>query len=87
VKAWVDGDAGAEAQLIPLVYNELRHLARYYKTESRRRRNAADTAIVHEAYMRLIDIDNVDWQNASISLPYRQLMRRILVMPRALTEQ
>jgi RNA polymerase sigma factor (TIGR02999 family) len=80
LKAWVDGDAGAEAQLIPLVYNELRHLARYYKRRVGGGETLQTTAIVHEAYMRLIDIDNVDWQNrVHFFAVSAQLMRRILV--------
>src|SRR5689334_22443213 len=80
LKAWSDGDSAAQERLIPLVYNELRHLASHY----RRRAGAPDTlqttALVHEAYLRLVDIDNVDWQDrVHFFAVSAQLMRRILV--------
>jgi RNA polymerase sigma factor (TIGR02999 family) len=80
LKAWVGGDSAARERLIPLVYNELRHIA------SRHRRNAGaqdtlqTTALVHEAYLRMVDIDNVDWQDrVHFFAVSAQLMRRILV--------
>jgi RNA polymerase sigma factor (TIGR02999 family) len=80
LKAWVGGDSAAQEQLIPLIYDELRRLA------SRQRRRAGGgetlqtTALVHEAYMRLVDIHNVDWHDrVHFFAVSAQLMRRILV--------
>ena len=80
LKAGVNGDSAAQERLIPLVYNELRRLARHY----RRRAGAGDTlqttALVHEAYLRLIEIDSVDWRDrVHFFAVSAQLMRRILV--------
>ncbi len=80
LKAWANGDANAESQLVPLVYAELRRLARYY----RRRIGGGDTlqttALVHEAYLRLVKIPNVDWHDrVHFFALSAQLMRRILV--------
>jgi RNA polymerase sigma factor (TIGR02999 family) len=81
LKAWVNGNADAQLELIPLVYNELHRLARYYR---RKGGGAGDTiqttALVHEAYLRLLKIDNVDWNDrAHFFAVAAQLMRRILV--------
>src|SRR6476660_1557489 len=78
--AWSDGDQAALEKLIPLVYAELHRLARRY----RRRENAGHTlqtsALVNEAYIRLIEAHRVRWQNRSHFFAVSaQLMRRILV--------
>lgn len=78
--AWSDGDQAALEKLIPLVYAELHRLARRYM----RRENAGHTlqtsALVNEAYLRLIDAHRVRWQNRSHFFAVSaQLMRRILV--------
>jgi RNA polymerase sigma factor (TIGR02999 family) len=80
LKAWAGGDAEARDKVIPFVYDELRRLASYY----RRRANASETlqttALVHEAYLRLVDIDSVTWQDRGHFFAVAaQLMRRILV--------
>jgi len=77
---WSNGDKEALDSLTPLVYDELRRLARYYM----RREDAAvtlqTTALVNEAYLRLIDQRNVRWQNRAHFFGIAaQLMRRILV--------
>ena len=74
------GDRGAEDRLMPLVYAELRRMA-----ASRLRRERADhtlqaTALVNETYLRLIEIDTIDWQSRSHFFALAaKLMRRILV--------
>lgn len=80
LKAWSAGDSSAQEQLIPLVYNELRRVASSY----RRRAGAGDTlrttALVHEAYVRLVGIPNVDWKDrVHFFALSAKLMRRILV--------
>ncbi|HLJ49319.1 MAG TPA: sigma-70 family RNA polymerase sigma factor [Bryobacteraceae bacterium] len=80
LKAWVNGDAAAHEQLIPLVYKELRQLARRYRRKAGAGDTLQTTALVHEAYLRLVDIDNVDWHNrVHFFAVSAQLMRRILV--------
>ena len=80
LKAWVGGDAAAHAELMPLVYNELRYLARYYRRNAGAGNTIQTTALVHEAYLRLVDIDNVEWQDrVHFFAVSAQLMRRILV--------
>jgi RNA polymerase sigma factor (TIGR02999 family) len=80
LKAWVAGDAGAQQRLIPLVYKELRHLASHYRRKAGGRDTLQTTALVHEAYLRLVDIDNVDWHDrVHFFAVSAQLMRRILV--------
>ena len=80
LKAWSDGDSEARDQLIPLVYKELRHLARQYRHKSGAGDTLQTTALVNEAYLRLVDIHDVDWRNrAHFFAVSAQLMRRILV--------
>src|SRR5262245_47133922 len=80
LKAWVGGDESAQATLMPLVYNELRQLARYYRRNAGAGNTMQTTALVHEAYLRLVGIDNVDWHDrVHFFAVSAQLMRRILV--------
>jgi len=80
LKAWVGGDADAQSVLIPLVYNELHRLARYYRRKGGGGDTIQTTALVHEAYLRLLKIDNIDWNDrAHFFAVAAQLMRRILV--------
>jgi len=80
LKAWVGGDADAQSELIPLVYNELHRLARYYRRKGGGGDTIQTTALVHEAYLRLLKIDNIDWNDrAHFFAVAAQLMRRILV--------
>src|SRR5437870_8027392 len=77
---WSNGDKAALDKLIPLVYDELRHLARYYMRRERAGITLQTTALVNEAYLRLVDQKNVHWQNRAHFLGIAaQLMRRILV--------
>ncbi len=74
------GKKGAESQLIPLVYNELRRLAAYYLRGERADHTLQATALVHEAYIRLTQVREVDWQSrAHFFATAATVMRRILV--------
>lgn len=78
--AWNDGDESALDQLIPLVHEELHSLARRYMGRERSGHTLQTTALVNEAYLRLIDAGRVRWQNrAHFFAVAAQLMRRILV--------
>jgi RNA polymerase sigma factor (TIGR02999 family) len=80
LKAWVGGEAAAQDRLIPLVYAELRRLARRYRRRAGAGNTLQTTALVHEAYLRLVDIHNVDWcDRVHFFAVSSQLMRRILV--------
>ena len=73
------GNREAESQLIPLVYNELRRLAQHYMRSERSNHTLQATAVVHEAYLRLVKQRNVTWQNkAHFFAVAASLMRRIL---------
>jgi RNA polymerase sigma-70 factor, ECF subfamily len=77
---WANGDQQALHQLTPLVYAELRQLAAGYLRNERRDHTLQPTALVHEAYLRLVDQRNLTWQNRSHFLGVAaHLMRRILV--------
>jgi len=78
--AWSEGDRSALEQLTPLVHAELRRLAHRYMNGERAGHTLQTTALVNEAYLRLIDWKNVRWQNrAHFFGVSAQLMRRILV--------
>ena len=75
-----EGHDTAPAKLMPLVYGELRKLAQAYLQEERADHTLQATALVHEAYIRLVDWKNVTWQNrAHFFALAAQVMRRILV--------
>jgi RNA polymerase sigma-70 factor, ECF subfamily len=77
---WRAGDAQAADKLMPLVYDELRRLARDYLRRERVDHTLQPTALVHEAYVRLVDDKRVSWQNrAHFYGIAARLMRRILV--------
>jgi RNA polymerase sigma-70 factor (ECF subfamily) len=78
--AWSDGDKAALEELTPLVYAELRRLAERYMRRERAGHPLQTTALVNEAYVRLIDLRQVRWQNrAHFFGVAAQLMRHILV--------
>lgn len=80
LRDWSAGDAGAAERLMPLVYDELRRLARNYLRRERADHTLQPTALVNEAYMRLVDQTRVSWQNRSHFYGIAaQVMRRILV--------
>ena len=77
---WGKGDQAALEKLMPLVYNELRRLATAYLRRERASHTLQPTALVNEAYLRLIDQRNAQWQNRAHFFGISaQLMRRILV--------
>ncbi len=74
------GHRGAEAQLIPLVYSELRRLAAHYLRSERSDHTLQPTALVHEAYIKLTRLQDINWQSRShFFATAATLMRRILV--------
>lgn len=74
------GDRGAADKLMPLVYEELKRLARSYMRRERPDHTLQATALVHEAYLKLVRQQAVDWQNRSHFFGIAaQLMRRILI--------
>jgi RNA polymerase sigma factor (TIGR02999 family) len=78
--AWGKGDRAALEELMPIVYEELRRLAKHYMRRQKPDHTLQTTALVHEAYLRLIDSSRVQWQNrAHFFAISAQLMRRILV--------
>ncbi len=78
--AWSDGDRGALEKLTPLVYQELHRLAQVYLRGERAGHSLQTTALVNEAYLRLIDASRMRWQNrAHFFAVSAQLMRHILV--------
>jgi RNA polymerase sigma factor (TIGR02999 family) len=80
LRRWSRGDVAARELLVPLVYDELRRLARYYLASQRPDHTLQSTAIVHEAYLRLAGRDSVHWENRGHFFAVAaQLMRRILV--------
>ena len=80
LQAWSQGDRAAFDQLAPVVYTELRRLARRYMVRERPDHTLQPTALVHEAYMRLAEFRSLHWKNRihffAISA---QVMRRVLV--------
>lgn len=77
---WSNGDQAALEQLMPLVYSELRRLAGNYLRRERAEHTLQPTALVNEAYLKLIDQRNAKWQNRAHFFGISaQLMRRILV--------
>jgi RNA polymerase sigma factor (TIGR02999 family) len=77
---WGEGDQKALDKLMPLVYSELRRLAANYLRRERQNHTLQATALVNEAYLKLIDQRNAHWQNrAHFYGVAAQLMRRILV--------
>jgi RNA polymerase sigma factor (TIGR02999 family) len=77
---WSKGDQAALEALVPLVYDELRRLARYYLKQEKQNHTLSSTALVHEAYLRLVNQKDVTWQNrAHFFGVASQMMRRILV--------
>ena len=78
--AWGEGDKAALDELMPVVYDELRRLAQNYLSHERQGHTLQTTALVHEAYLRLIDQRSVNWQNrAQFFGIAAQMMRRILI--------
>ena len=80
LRAWSDGDQSALDGLTPIVYDELHRLARRYMKHERPGHSLQTSALVNEAYLRLVDYERMQWQNrAHFFAVSAQLMRRILV--------
>jgi RNA polymerase sigma factor (TIGR02999 family) len=80
LEAWSRGDQSAFERLVPLVYGELHRLAHRYMAREHAGRTLQTTALVNEAYLRLVDANQIQWQNrAHFFAISAQLMRRILV--------
>ena len=80
LRAWSNGDQSALERLTPIVFDELHRLARRYMNRERPGHSLQTTALVNEAYMRLVDYERMQWQNrAHFFAVSSQLMRRILV--------
>jgi RNA polymerase sigma factor (TIGR02999 family) len=80
LRAWGAGDAGALERLIPRIYNDLRRAARGYMRNERPGNTLESTALVHEAFLRLVDVQKADWKDrAHFFAVASQMMRRILV--------
>ena len=80
LRAWSQGDQSARDRLMPLVYDELHRLARRYMRQERPDHTLQPTALVNEAYLRLIDVNRIEWRNRTHFLALAaQTMRRILV--------
>ena len=78
--AWSGGDERALERLAPLVYSELRRLARRYTAGERRGQALQTTELVHEAYLRLVDVQRISWRDrAHFYAVSARFMRRILV--------
>jgi len=77
---WSDGNQSALDELYPLVYDELHRLARRYMSRERKSHTLQTTALINEAYVRLVDQKNVHWANRSHFFAISaQIMRRILI--------
>jgi RNA polymerase sigma factor (TIGR02999 family) len=80
LRAWGSGDQAALDQLAPLVYGELRRLARRHMQRETPGHTLQTTALVNEAYLRLVDAANINWQDRTHFFAVSaQMMRRILV--------
>ena len=80
LRAWRQGDAAALDQLVPVVYQKLRRLARHHMAGQRPGHTLQATALVNEAYMRLIDCEQVNWKDrAHFFAISARMMRRVLV--------
>src|SRR5207248_8560429 len=80
LRAWANGDPAALEQLTPHVYRELRRIAGHFMQNEQAGRTVQATALVHEAYPRLIDVTNVDWQHrAHFFAVSARIMRHILL--------
>ena len=80
LRAWADGQPGAADRLVPVIYQQLRRRAAAYLRAERRDHTLQPTALVNEAYLRLVDQRHVDWQNrAQFFGLASEMMRRILV--------
>jgi RNA polymerase sigma-70 factor (ECF subfamily) len=79
LQAWSEGDEEALQKLVPLVYQQLHRAAQHYMAAERSGHSLQATALIHEVYLRLVDVRGIDWQNRTHFFAVcAQLMRRIL---------
>ena len=83
LRAWGNGDRAALDQLTPVIYAELRRRAHNYMKNERPGRTLQTTALVHEAYLRLIDVTNVDWQHRAHFFAVSATVMRNILLQRA----
>ena len=80
LQAWSEGEQGALEQLMPVVYDDLHRLAQRYMAQERPDHTLQTTALVNEAYVRLLDSAYLSWQDkAHFFAVCARIMRRILV--------
>jgi RNA polymerase sigma-70 factor (ECF subfamily) len=80
LRAWTAGNRNALDQLAPLIYGELKRIARQHMRREREEHTLQPTALVNEAFLRLVNVHGVDWQGrAHFFALSAQMMRRILV--------
>ena len=80
LREWAEGNQDAREQVLPLVYETLRRLARRYLQDERYAATLQPTALVHEAYVRLVESDRQDWNSRNhFYAVAARLMRQILV--------
>jgi len=80
LQQWSNGNQQALGELLPIIYDELRRVARQYLHREHAEQTLQTTALVHEAYLKLIDQRSVSWQNrAHFFAIAAQAMRRILI--------
>jgi RNA polymerase sigma factor (TIGR02999 family) len=80
LRAWSRGDGTALERLTPLIYDELRRLARGHIRRERAGHSLPPTGLVNEAYLRLVDASDIDWQNRTHFLSVSsRIMRRVLI--------
>ena len=72
LRSWTDGDQRALARLTPIVYEELHRLAHYYLKREQAGHSLQTTALVNEAYMRLVDYKRMQWQNRAHFMAQRR---------------
>lgn len=78
--AWNNGDKTALDRLIPLVYQELRQIAHRYMKRERQNHTLQSFALINEAYLRMVDLQSVNWQNrAHFFAIASSVMRRVLI--------
>jgi RNA polymerase sigma factor (TIGR02999 family) len=79
LKAWSKGNQAALHELIPLVYDELHRVAQYHMAAERHDHTLQTTALIHEVYLRLVNVRDIDWQNRTHFLAMcARLMRNTL---------
>src|SRR6185503_13997328 len=84
---WKNGDKAALDKLMPVVYDELRRIASRYLKQQRSNHTLQTTALVHEAYMRLIGKQDIEWQNRAHFFGIAARMMRYILMDYAVAQQ